>query len=220
MGIVESNGGTTPLSSTLDLPTISHYIAPVPQVNSLGSFNIAPASAGIKAPMGGLFLLLKSSHICYFRVRLIKPGESLRLTSIVTHCTPSFELIYSINLRLVSIFQIQITSHSSPFQHQNNMRMPGYIRVYRYRITKIVLLSVEEIEMISPQLLHSLRVHPPVRVRRLLNEEHWGEVVEIPIARNLHEACFLTLFEGMHPVRRVLGVVDGRPRVACAEPVR
>lgn len=47
-----------------------------------GFFKISPAGAGINAPSGAVFLLLKSSHIC----------------SMVTHSTPSCELIYSMIL--------------------------------------------------------------------------------------------------------------------------
>jgi len=48
----------------------------------LGSLIIAPCSAGSMAPLGGLFLLLKSSQI----------------SSIFTHLTPGLQLMYSINL--------------------------------------------------------------------------------------------------------------------------
>ena len=74
----------------------------------LGSLAMAPCSAGIIAPLAGLFLLLKSSQIF----------------AMVTHFTPGFLLIYSINLRRkLSLKTIRITWFALRETHLSSMRI-------------------------------------------------------------------------------------------------
>lgn len=87
------------------------------------------------------------------------------------------------------------------------------------RIAKFVVFSVEIIEVVPPEVLDVLRVHPAVRVRRFLDEHHRWQVIEIPVRGDLDKAGIRTLFERLHPSFRVLAVVDFTPLVAGAEEV-
>jgi len=52
-----------------------------------------------------------------------------------------------------------------------------------------------------------------------LDEHHRRQVVRIPAGGDLAQARRDARLQGFHPVVRVLGVVDGDPLVACAQPV-
>jgi len=120
--------------------------------------------------------------------------------------------------------------------------MPANIRVHRHRIHEaLVVLAVEELEAVHPHLLDVARVdpavavgscykkrisqscptHPTIAILQLtfLNEHHRRQIVRIPTGGDLAQARSDARFEGFHPVVRVLGVVDGDPLVACAQPV-
>ena len=88
-----------------------------------------------------------------------------------------------------------------------------------HREAKILLLPIKVIEMIAPQILHIAGIHPAVRVRRVLDEHHRRQVVEIPIRGDFDEGALRTGLQGVHPVRGVFGVVDWGPGVADAEVV-
>ena len=115
----------------------------------LGSLTMVPCSAGIIAPLTGLFFALKSSQI----------------SAMVTHLTPGFLLIYSINLRrrlslkLLPNYLV-CRKRDSPFQHENYVWMPADIRMNGHRKAKVVILSVEVIKMIPPQILHIPGINP------------------------------------------------------------
>ena len=91
--------------------------------------------------------------------------------------------------------------------------------MYRHGETKVLLLAVEVVEVVSPQVLHVARVHPPVAVGRFLNEHHRREVVQVPVRGDFYKARLRTGFEGVHPVGRVFTVVDGGDGVAGSEVV-
>ena len=60
----------------------------------------------------------------------------------------------------------------SPFQHENHVRVSTHVRVNGHRKAELVILSVEVIEMISPQIFNVSWIYPTVRVRRLFDEHH------------------------------------------------
>lgn len=66
-------------------------------------------------------------------------------------------------------------------QHENYMWMTADVRMDSYREAKIVVFSIEEIEMISPQILDVLWIHPAVRIGSFLDEHHWRKIVEVPL---------------------------------------
>lgn len=144
-------------------------------LNLPGSLSIAPCSAGKSAPLGGLFLDLKSSQ----------------MSSIFTHSTPSFVLIYSINLKprayqFVSGFAsnphklavrgVNEGDQGLPLQHEDNMWMPAHIRVDGHREAEVVVLAVEIIKVVPPEFFDVFWVHPAVRVRCFLDEHHRWEI--------------------------------------------
>lgn len=102
--------------------------------------------AGIKAPAGGSFFFLNSSHIC----------------SIVTHSTPSCLLMYSMILHSVSQQMIswcfsqcfsrqgpsRLSLSVSPFMHKEHMRSPRNIRVNRHRKDKLIILAIKIVKVI------------------------------------------------------------------------
>lgn len=98
--------------------------------------------------------------------------------------------------------------------------MPSHIRMDRHREAELVVLSVEVVEVVAPQVLHISRIHPPVRVRRFLDEHHRWKIVQVPICGDLNQPGGGSLLEWLHPVVGVLVVVDGGPAVADAEVVR
>lgn len=102
---------------------------------------------GILAPSGGLFLLLKSSHIC----------------SKVTHSTPSCLLIYSMILDPISkASHMRIRTRQSPnlpLMHKKNMRTTRHIRMNSHGKDKLIVLAIEVVKMILPE--HQLHQKAP-----------------------------------------------------------
>ena len=97
--------------------------------------------------------------------------------------------------------------------------MPAHVRVNSHREAKIVVLAVEIIKVVSPQLLDVFGIHPSVTVGRFFDEHHRWQVVEVPIGWDLDQTGMRAGNEGFHPVRRVFAVIDWGPGVAGAEPI-
>jgi hypothetical protein len=102
---------------------------------------ISPAGAGIRAPSGGAFLLLNSSHIC----------------AMVTHSTPSCLLMYSMSLSRYSSVGRPLTATSLPrvagpvrlpFMHQQDVRPSGNVGVHRKGEHELVVLAIIVVEVI------------------------------------------------------------------------
>ena len=106
-----------------------------------------------------------------------------------------------------------------PFQHENHVRVTSDVRVYRDGKAEIVFLSVKEVKVIPPEIFYIAWVHPTMGIRRLLDEHHRWEIVEVPVCRDFDESCLLAVLEGMHPMRRMLRIVNLGPTVAGPEPV-
>ena len=97
--------------------------------------------------------------------------------------------------------------------------MPAHVRMDRDGEAKLVVLAVEVVEVVAPQVLHVARVDPPVRVRCLLDKHHRRQVVQVPVSGDLDKAGGGARLERLHPVRGRLGVVDWGPAVADPEVV-
>lgn len=84
---------------------------------------------------------------------------------------------------------------------------------------EFIVLAVEVVEMVSPDVFHVSSINKPVAVGRRFDEHHRRKVVYVPISRNLDEASLLSLDKWLHPFLRLLGVVDLRPSVSSAKVV-
>lgn len=137
-----------------------------------GLSRIAPCFAGINAPCGGSLLALNVSQIC----------------SIVTHSTPSLVLMYSMILaprQYLSSKESRLLH--SPFQHHQRVRVSTDVRMDCHRINEFVVLPIEVVELIEPQLLNVSRIDPTVAIRRRFNKEHGREVVKVPSTPQISE---------------------------------
>lgn len=104
--------------------------------------------------------------------------------------------------------------------HQQNLRSPRHVRVYRDGEDKLVVLPVEVIELIAPEVLDVARVDEAVAVGGALDEHHGRQVVNVPAGGDFDEPRLLALDERLHPVGRLLLVVDVGPRVTRSQEVR
>lgn len=59
-----------------------------------------------------------------------------------------------------------------PLEQEQTMRMPTYIWMHRHWEHKLVILAVEVVELVHPQLLYIPRVDPSMTVGSLLDEHH------------------------------------------------
>lgn len=103
--------------------------------------------------------------------------------------------------------------------HEHNMRPPTDVWMYCHREDKFVVLTIEVIEVVHPNLFYVSRINPSVAVRALLHEHHWRQVVDIPTAWYLYKTRFFPLGKRLHPFCRLLGVVDLCPLIARAQPI-
>src|SRR6266545_1725262 len=101
-----------------------------------------------------------------------------------------------------------------PLVHEHDLRLAAHVRVDRHREDGVVVLAVHVVELVEPELLDVARVDEAVAVRRGLDEHHRRQVVEVPARRNLDQVGFLAAHERLHPLLRLLRVVDLRPRVS------
>lgn len=81
---------------------------------------------------------------------------------------------------------------------------------------ELVVLAVHVVKVVAPDVFDVPRVHEAVTIRRFLDEHHGRQVVNVPIAGNLDETCFLTLHQRFHPMVGVLAVIDLGPGVTSA----
>lgn len=69
-------------------------------------------------------------------------------------------------------YSAQSYHHNTPFMHQQHMRPSRNIRVDSNREDKLIILAVEVVEMVAPDILHVPRVDKAMTVRRVLDEHH------------------------------------------------
>lgn len=84
----------------------------------------------------------------------------------------------------------------------------------RNRKDKFIMLPVEIIKMIPPDILNIARVHESMAIRRLLDKHHGRQIIDVPVGRDLYEASLIAFSHGLHPFVRFLRVVDLGPVVA------
>lgn len=89
--------------------------------------------------------------------------------------------------------------------------MASNIGMYCDREAELVLLSVEVIEVVSPEVFNITRIHPAMRIGCFLDEHHRREVVQIPIGGDLDKRSLRARLEGNHPGLRMLAIVYLRP---------
>lgn len=103
--------------------------------------------------------------------------------------------------------------------HQQHMRSSRNIRVDSNWEDKLIILAVEVIKMVAPDILHVPRVNKAVAVRRVLNEHHRREIINIPVRRDFNKPCLGSMLKRLHPSLSLLLVIDLSPAVACPEVV-
>src|SRR5262249_48565474 len=69
-------------------------------------------------------------------------------------------------------------------QHHEHLRPAGHVRMDRHREDRIVVLAVDPIELVAPDLLEIARVHEPMAVGRRFDEHHGRQIVEVPARRD------------------------------------
>src|ERR1700733_1655656 len=99
-------------------------------------------------------------------------------------------------------------------QHQNDLRATTDIRMNREAERGVVHLAIDPVELIAPKRFDVARIHKAVAVRRLLDEHHWRQVIDIPIRTDFDDIDLLAVLKRLHPLLRLLGVVDHGPLVA------
>lgn len=70
--------------------------------------------------------------------------------------------------------------------HQQHMWSPRHIRMNGNGKDELVVLAVEIVEMVPPDILHISRVDEPVTVWRFLDEHHRRQVINVPVRGNLN----------------------------------
>ena len=97
--------------------------------------------------------------------------------------------------------------------------MAAHVWMDRHSKAKLVLVAIEVIELISPQVFNVSRIDPPMRIGSFLDEHHRWQIIQVPGAGDFHKTGFLTLSQGVHPVRRMFRVIDWCPVVSNPEKV-
>ena len=106
-----------------------------------------------------------------------------------------------------------------PLVHGQHGGPAAHVGVDRHRVDGVVVLAVDPVELVEPELLDVARVDEAVAVRRRLDEHHRRQVVQVPAGRDLDQVGLLAALERHHPLLGLLRVVDLRPRVADADVV-
>ena len=139
------------------------------------------------------------------------------------HCDPFDTLV------LVDMF-------NEPLMHQKHMRSSRNIGVNGHWEDKLVVLAIEIVEVVLdsvsmipgttegksyfPQVLHNLTVNPAMTIRNGLHEHHWGQVIQIPVGRDLNHARFLASDQRLHPCFSLSLIIDFRPLIPGPEIIR
>jgi len=66
--------------------------------------------------------------------------------------------------------------------HKQHVRSPADVGVYRHGKDKLVVLSVEVVKVIHPNLLNIAWIYPAVRVCTVLDKHHGREISEAGLA--------------------------------------
>src|SRR5215208_6428956 len=109
---------------------------------------------------------------------------------------------------------VAIDVFDQALQHEQDLRSPGDVGVDGDGKDCVVILAVDPIELVAPDLLEVTRVYEAMTVRRLLDEHHRRQVVDVPVGADLDQVRLLAAHEWLHPRLGGLRVVDLRPGVA------
>lgn len=82
------------------------------------------------------------------------------------------------------------------------------------RKDKLIVLAIEIVEMVPPDILDIPCIHEPMAVGCFLDEQHGREVVDVPVGWDFHQTRLVALDQGFHPFVSLLGVVDFGPAVS------
>ena len=98
--------------------------------------------------------------------------------------------------------------------------MSAYIRMDTHRNYRIIILSVNIIKLIDPHLSNVARALKTIAVGARLLEHHRRKVIQIPACRDLYQVGYPSAYQRLHPVFRVLGIIDLRPAVTDPQIIR
>lgn len=101
--------------------------------------------------------------------------------------------------------------------HQKNVRTTADVGMDRDGEDELIVLAIEVVEMIAPNVLHIARVDESMAIGCLFDEHHWWQIVDVPVGRNFHKSRLWAMFQGLHPSFGLLLVVDFGPAVAGAK---
>lgn len=92
------------------------------------------------------------------------------------------------------------------------MRSARYIWVDRHGKNELIVFTIEVVKMVAPNVLDVSSVDKTMAVGCCLDKHHWRQVIQIPIRRNLNQACVGPHLKGFHPRLGILGIVNFGPR--------
>jgi hypothetical protein len=101
-------------------------------------------------------------------------------------------------------------------QHEQNLRPPRDVGVNRNDEDSVLAFSIDPVELIAPLALDVARTDETMAVRRSFKEEEWRHIVETPVSGKAYQPRWLAAQQRLHPLVRMLGVVDGRPLIPIA----
>lgn len=101
--------------------------------------------------------------------------------------------------------------------HENGMRPAGDIRMDGNREDELVVLAIEIVKVVSPDILDIAGIHEPMAVGSRLDEHHRRQVVNVPVGWDFHQTRVVAFNHGLHPFVGLLGVVDFGPAVPGAQ---
>lgn len=81
------------------------------------------------------------------------------------------------------------------------------------------MLPIEVVKVITPQVLGISCIYETMTVGRALDEHVRWQIIQIPVRRYLDQPGILTLDQRLHPLFRLLAVIDLGPRVIGSQVV-
>ena len=88
-----------------------------------------------------------------------------------------------------------------PLVHQQHLRAAAHVGMDRHREDGVVVLAVDPVELVAPDLLDVARIDEAVAVRRRLDEHHRRQVVEVPARRDLDQVGLLAALRAASSTR-------------------
>src|SRR5580692_13058772 len=88
------------------------------------------------------------------------------------------------------------------------------------RVNRIVVMAIQPIKMIEPDLAEILTSHPTVAIRKFFDKHSGWGIVKMPTDRKFDDIHFLSRLPRLHPVAGPFRVVDFGPTIALPKIVR